>query len=50
MAAQAYSTLLSSESEDEAAGPVASVRRWWTGKKPKRCTPHCDETVTCHKI
>ncbi len=33
---QAYGTLLSSESEDD-AGPVASVRRWWTGKKPKRC-------------
>ncbi|KAK9903423.1 hypothetical protein WJX75_005200 [Coccomyxa subellipsoidea] len=37
---EAYSTLLSSESEDEAAGPVASVRRWWTGKKPKR--PHSE--------
>ncbi|BDA50230.1 hypothetical protein COCOBI_15-3590 [Coccomyxa sp. Obi] len=34
---EAYSTLLSSESEDEGgAGPVASVRRWWTGGKPKR--------------
>ncbi|EIE23242.1 hypothetical protein COCSUDRAFT_42153 [Coccomyxa subellipsoidea C-169] len=32
---EAYGTLLSSESEDD-AGPVASVRRWWTGKKPKR--------------